>query len=55
MLTGSDWQDRVVYKIHGGPMKGRTNFQTCGFQCVRDGELWQCNWLEGNLIPTPEA
>lgn len=39
-------EDRVVYKIHGGPMAGRTNFQTCSFQCIRPGELWQCNWLE---------
>lgn len=40
-------KDRVVYKIHGGPMAGRANFQTCSFQCIRPGELWQCNWLEG--------
>ena len=41
-----------MYKIHGGPMAGRTNFQTCSFQCIRPGELWQCNWLEG-AIPRP--
>ncbi|KAF4534772.1 Phenol acid carboxylase [Lasiodiplodia theobromae] len=40
-------EDRVVYKIHGGPMAGRVNYQTCSFQCIRPGELWQCNWLEG--------
>ena len=28
-------------------MAGQTNFQTCRFQCIRPGELWQCNWLEG--------
>ncbi|GME62729.1 phenol acid carboxylase [Neofusicoccum parvum] len=39
-------EDRVVYKIHGGPMAGRANYQTCSFQCIRPGELWQCNWLE---------
>ncbi|KAI0808147.1 phenol acid carboxylase [Fomes fomentarius] len=39
-------EDRVVYKIHGGPMAGRSNYQTCSFQCIRPGELWQCNWLE---------
>ncbi len=39
-------KDRVVYEIHGGPMAGRSNFQTCSFQCIRPGELWQCNWLE---------
>jgi len=39
-------EDRVVYKIHGGPMAGRSNYQACSFQCIRPGELWQCNWLE---------
>lgn len=28
-------------------MAGRSNYQTCSFQCIRPGELWQCNWLEG--------
>lgn len=39
-------EDRVVYTIHGGPMAGRTNYQEATFQCIRPGELWQCNWLE---------
>jgi len=39
-------EDRIVYAIHGGPMAGRLNYQTCTFQCIRPGELWQCNWLE---------
>ncbi|KAI0745232.1 phenol acid carboxylase [Earliella scabrosa] len=39
-------EDRINYKIHGGPMAGRVNYQTCSFQCIRAGELWQCNWLE---------
>ncbi|KAF2142240.1 uncharacterized protein K452DRAFT_271087 [Aplosporella prunicola CBS 121167] len=39
-------EDRIVYAIHGGPMAGRRNFQTCSYQCIRPGELWQCNWLE---------
>ncbi|KAF2087452.1 phenol acid carboxylase [Saccharata proteae CBS 121410] len=39
-------EDRIVYKIHGGPMAGRSNYQTCSYQCIRPGELWQCNWLE---------
>jgi hypothetical protein len=43
--------DRVVYKIHGGPMAGRSNYQACSYQCIRPGELWQCNWLEGALNP----
>ena len=39
-------EDRIVYAIHGGPMAGRINYQTCQYQCIRPGELWQCNWLE---------
>lgn len=39
-------QDRIVYAIHGGPMAGRLNFQEATYQCIRPGELWQCNWLE---------
>lgn len=27
-------------------MAGRINFQTASYQCIRPGELWQCNWLE---------
>ncbi|KAI4730080.1 putative phenol acid carboxylase [Aureobasidium sp. EXF-10728] len=38
--------NRIVYAIHGGPMAGRINYQTCTYQCIRPGELWQCNWLE---------
>lgn len=43
-------EKRIVYKIHGGPMAGRINYQTASYQCIRPGELWQCNWLEG---PSP--
>uniref|UniRef100_A0AAV1U3K1 Phenol acid carboxylase n=1 Tax=Peronospora matthiolae TaxID=2874970 RepID=A0AAV1U3K1_9STRA len=39
-------ENRIVYSIHGGPMAGRLNYQTAAFQCIRPGELWQCNWLE---------
>lgn len=39
-------KERIVYAIHGGPMAGRINYQTCSYQCIRPGELWQCNWLE---------
>ncbi|KAJ6017431.1 hypothetical protein N7451_000810 [Penicillium sp. IBT 35674x] len=39
-------EDRIVYAIHGGPMAGRKNFQEATYQCIRPGELWQCNWLE---------
>ncbi|KAF9956332.1 hypothetical protein BGZ70_009941 [Mortierella alpina] len=44
--------DRVVYAIHGGPMAGRLNFQKADYQCIREGELWQINWLEetGSLV-----
>ncbi|TVY18473.1 hypothetical protein LARI1_G002014 [Lachnellula arida] len=38
--------NRIVYAIHGGPMAGRINYQTASYQCIRPGELWQCNWLE---------
>lgn len=27
-------------------MRGRINVQAADYQCVRDGEIWQCNWLE---------
>ena len=27
-------------------MAGRINYQTCTYQCIRPGELWQVNWLE---------
>lgn len=27
-------------------MAGRKNYQTAEYQCIRPGELWQCNWLE---------
>jgi hypothetical protein len=27
-------------------MAGRLDYQTCTYQCIRPGELWQCNWLE---------
>lgn len=45
-------EDRVIYAIHGGPMAGRQNYQTARYQCIRPGELWQCNWLEetGTII-----
>ncbi|CAO1639131.1 unnamed protein product [Sympodiomycopsis kandeliae] len=39
-------EDRIVYAIHGGPMAGRLNYQKADYQCIRPGELWQCNWLE---------
>lgn len=43
-------ENRIVYAIHGGPMAGRINFQTADYQCIRPGELWQCNWLEGGSV-----
>ncbi|KAL3423052.1 hypothetical protein PVAG01_04799 [Phlyctema vagabunda] len=39
-------ENRIVYRIQGGPMAGRVNYQTASYQCIRPGELWQCNWLE---------
>jgi hypothetical protein len=48
-------EKRIVYKIHGGPMAGRVNYQTASYQCIRPGELWQCNWLEGSSPPHPHT
>jgi hypothetical protein len=31
-------------------MAGRVNYQTASYQCIRPGELWQCNWLEGSFL-----
>lgn len=36
---------RIVYSISGGPMAGRSNYQTTYYQRVRKN-LWQVNWLE---------
>ncbi|KAF9954259.1 hypothetical protein BGZ72_004730 [Mortierella alpina] len=47
--------DRVVYAIHGGPMAGRLNFQKVDYQCIREGELWQINWLEGHWTQSEQA
>jgi hypothetical protein len=33
--------------IHGGPMAGRKNFQTCAVQEIRADEIYQISWLEG--------
>ncbi|KAL0487288.1 padC [Acrasis kona] len=35
----------IVYKIHGGPMAGRSNYQTLYVQRIRKN-LWQLSWLE---------
>jgi len=31
-------------------MAGRVNFQTASYQCIRPGELWQCNWRISTLL-----
>ncbi|GAA6002732.1 hypothetical protein JCM10207_007648 [Rhodosporidiobolus poonsookiae] len=36
---------RIVYKIHGGPMNGRSNYQTAYYQRVR-AHIWQISWVE---------
>ncbi|KAE8354802.1 Calycin-like protein [Aspergillus coremiiformis] len=43
-------EDRINYPIHRGPMAGRVAFQSATYQCIRPGELWQCNWLETGTI-----
>lgn len=40
--------DRINYKIHGGPMAGRVNYQKADYQMIRE-DIWQCNWLEGEF------
>ncbi|BGP21350.1 phenolic acid decarboxylase [Rhodotorula toruloides] len=37
--------ERIVYTIHGGPMSGRSNYQTAYYQRIRPN-LWQISWLE---------
>ncbi|KAL8290363.1 hypothetical protein RQP46_002621 [Phenoliferia psychrophenolica] len=37
--------ERIVYAIHGGPMAGRSNFQTAYYQRIREN-LWQVSWIE---------
>ncbi|KAK9898838.1 hypothetical protein P389DRAFT_193858 [Cystobasidium minutum MCA 4210] len=39
-------EERIVYKIHGGPMAGRSNYQRCYVQEVRTDEIYQISWLE---------
>ncbi|KAK4687536.1 hypothetical protein P7C73_g2578, partial [Tremellales sp. Uapishka_1] len=34
-------EKRIVYSIHGGPMNGRLNYQTCAVQEVRTSEIFQ--------------
>lgn len=38
-------KERIIYSISGGPMAGRSNFQTTYYQRIRKN-LWQINWLE---------
>jgi len=37
--------ERIVYAIHGGPMAGRSNYQTAYYQRIRQ-DLWQVSWVE---------
>ncbi|GAA6032840.1 hypothetical protein NBRC10512_005358 [Rhodotorula toruloides] len=46
--NGEFWvpnHERIVYAIHGGPMSGRSNYQTAYYQRIRP-DLWQISWLE---------
>lgn len=36
---------RIVYKISGGPMAGRSNYQTTYYQRIQ-ANMWQISWLE---------
>ncbi|CDK29997.1 unnamed protein product [Kuraishia capsulata CBS 1993] len=50
-LNGWDYEfyvpdeTRIIYKISGGPMNGRNNFQETFYQRIRKN-IWQVNWLE---------
>ena len=43
-------QDRCVYKIHGGPMAGRSNFQTCRFPMSKTPRIVAVQ-LVGRFLP----
>ncbi|KAL2218378.1 Calycin-like protein [Thermoascus aurantiacus ATCC 26904] len=44
--------DYAAHDAHGNPQKWRYELWFCNedraatYQCIRPGELWQCNWLE---------
>ncbi|KAI0045092.1 hypothetical protein FA95DRAFT_172046 [Auriscalpium vulgare] len=40
---------RIIYTIHGGPMEGRSNYQQCHILEVRESEIFQISWVEGQL------
>lgn len=52
MLLMTSLLIHITYVQIPGPMAGRSNFQTATYQCIRPGELWQCNWL-GSSFPFP--
>ncbi|KAI9478489.1 MAG: Calycin-like protein [Benjaminiella poitrasii] len=38
-------ENLIVYAIHGGPMKGRSAYQKCYYQKVRDN-IYNISWIE---------
>lgn len=46
-------EDRVVYAIHGGPMKGRYNYQKAYYQKIND-HIYNISWVEetGTVVTT---
>jgi phenolic acid decarboxylase len=40
--------DRIVYKIHGGPMKGRSAYQRAFYQQIGE-DVYMISWIEGML------
>ncbi|CAD6895791.1 unnamed protein product [Tilletia controversa] len=45
--------DRIVYKIHSGPMGGRSNWQECSMRKIRD-DIFMISWIEetGTVVTT---
>ncbi|KAJ9109788.1 hypothetical protein QFC20_003204 [Naganishia adeliensis] len=43
-------EKRIVYAIHGGPMNGRKNYQTCAVQEVRTGEIFQTGTVVSIIV-----
>ncbi|KAK0565618.1 hypothetical protein OC844_001129 [Tilletia horrida] len=45
--------DRIVYKIHSGPMGGRDNFQECSMRQIRE-DIYMISWIEetGTVVTT---
>ncbi|KAE8215143.1 hypothetical protein CF327_g1566 [Tilletia walkeri] len=45
--------NRIVYKIHSGPMGGRSNYQECSMRAIRE-DIFMISWIEetGTVVTT---